>query len=141
MSRELREEIERQDAALGVALEAVRRLESELSGKRGRDADRLAALGLEERALQQESERLQARDAELRAERAALQGRIADGRAAFARTQAQAQARGPREPPATTWRFPANFSTRELLEPTSWRKGQPWYVRLLYWFADPPEWK
>lgn len=133
MSHELREEIERQDVALRAARDAVKRLEDELAAKGGHDADRHAALAREQAALEEEAERLRSRAEGLRAERATYQLRIDDGRAELARIS-------PRRAFAPTPESP-EYSASELLQPTGWRRGQPWYERLIYWLVKPPEWK
>jgi septal ring factor EnvC (AmiA/AmiB activator) len=136
MSRELREEIERQDARLKAAREAVQLLERELAAKGSHDASRKVALETEHAALLEEAERLRSRRDALQAERAKLEARIADGRAELARIRTS-QVHGTGVPFSTQPEYP----TRELFRPTGWRKGQPWYERLLYWLVKPPEWK
>lgn len=136
MSRELREEIERQDARLRAARDAVRLLEGELAAKGRHDSDQQAAFAREHAALLEEAERLRSRSDALKAERAALQARIEAGRAEFNRLRWN-RAPGPRPAISISPEYPAS----ELLEPTGWRRGQPWYVRVLYWLVKPPEWK
>jgi len=134
MSRELREEIERQDARLRAARDAVRLLEGELAAKGRHDDDRKAALAREHAALLEETQRLRSQSDALMAERATLQARIEAGRAKFDKLF-RSSARG--FAPSPSPEYPA----REVFKPTGWRRGQPWYVRALYWLVNPPEWK
>lgn len=136
MSRELREEIERQDARLKAARDAVRQLEGELAAKGRHDSEQQAAFAREHAALLEEAERLRSQSDALKAEGAALQARIEAGRAEFNRIR-WSSVFGPSPVIPVSPEYPAS----ELLEPTGWRRGQPWYVRVLYWLVKPPEWK
>jgi septal ring factor EnvC (AmiA/AmiB activator) len=140
MSRELREEIERQDARLKAAREAVQLLERELAAKGSHDASRKVALETEHAALLEEAERLRSRRDALQAERAKLEARIADGRAELARIRSSQVHQVVQEVHGMDPIDP-EYPTRELFRPTGWRKSQPWYERLLYWLVKPPEWK
>ncbi len=125
MDRDLRKEIEAADAALKVAraeLAAARELAKDVPGERAAKIAELRA---------QLAAHLAAIEA-LHTERSSLQSQIDLGRSIVERNRAHVPYT-PREDLRTT-------TLEDVVRPTGWRKGQPWYSRLLWWIFNAQEW-
>ena len=132
MDRDLRKEIEAADAALKVAraeLAAARELAKDVPGER---AAKIAELRAQLAAHLAAIEALSAHFEALRTERSSLQSQIDLGRSIVERNRAHVPYT-PREDLRTT-------TLEDVVRPTGWRKGQPWYSRLLWWIFNAQEW-
>ena len=131
MSRDLRKEIEAVDFELKTAraeLAAARELLALLPEERAAKAAELQAQLTADLAALEEST---AKAGELEGERALLRHQIDEGRATVSRNHVRSP--GAPEQPAT--------SLEDVVLPAGWRKGQPWYSRLLWWVLGAKEWK
>ena len=130
MPRDIRQEIESCDAALREAKRELALLQERASGlEQGREAQRVA-LRLQQASIENSLIELEQKTAVLREERSQLRDAISAGRSVVIRRF-----------DAGSYVEPQSTPISEVMKPTGWRKGQPWYSRLVWWILQAQEWK
>jgi hypothetical protein len=130
--RDIRKEIEATDAALRDARRELAQLQERAAGAEKSKEVQLLALRAQQQSIETALGELERKTSELRNERAELRDAISAGR----------QVLESNRPPDEVSQPPL-FATSitEVVRPTGWRKGQPWYSRLLWWLLQAQEWK
>lgn len=131
MPTDIREEIESCDAALRDARRELAALKEQAAGLEQRREAQLIALRAQQASIETSLTELERKTSELKEERSLLRDDISAGRSVVSR-----QWRPPPYVPP-----PEGPSFREVLKPTGWRVGQPWYSRLAWWLLQGEEWK
>ncbi len=130
MPRDIRQEIESCDAALREAKRELASLQERASGlEQGREAQRVA-LRLQQASIETSLIELEQKTAALSEERSQLRDAISAGRSVVSRSFVPG-----------TYVEPQSTPISEVMKPTGWRKGQPWYTRLVWWILQAQEWK
>ena len=130
MSGDIRKEIESCDAALHEAKRELAALKERAAGLEKTREAQLVALRSQQASIETTLTELARKTSELKEERSLLRDAISAGRAAVVQRVVHAPYV---EPPGVP------FS--EVLHPTGWRKGQPWYSRVMWWLLQGQEWK
>ncbi|MDP2272576.1 MAG: hypothetical protein Q8K32_17715 [Archangium sp.] len=130
MPTDIREEIESCDAALREAKRELASLQERAAGLEQRREAQLVALRSQQASIEAVLIELEQKTSAFKEERSQLRDAISAGRSVVSRSYNP----GPYvEPPSVP--------LSEVLNPTGWRKGQPWYSRVMWWLLQGQEWK
>ena len=130
MPTDIREEIESCDAALREAKRELVSLQQRAAGLEQRREAQLVALRAQQASIEAALSELEQKTSAFKEERSQLRDAISAGRSVVSRSFSP----GPYVEPQST-------PISEVMKPTGWRKGQPWYSRLIWWVLQAQEWK
>ena len=130
MPTDIRKEIESCDAALRDAKRELASLQERTAGlEQSREAQRVV-LRSQQASIEAAVNELEQKTAAFKEERSQLRDDISAGRSVVSRSFDP----GP-------YVEPQSVPLSEVLHPTGWRKGQPWYSRVMWWLLQGQEWK
>ncbi|MDP3155916.1 MAG: hypothetical protein Q8N23_24805 [Archangium sp.] len=130
MPTDIREEIESCDAALREAKRELASLQERAAGLEQRREAQLVALRSQQASIEAALNDLEQKTSAFKEERSQLRDAISAGRSVVARSYEPAP-----------YVEPPSVPLSEVLNPTGWRKGQPWYSRVMWWLLQGQEWK
>lgn len=130
MPTDVRKEIESCDAALRDAKRELASLQERAAGLEQRREVQLVALRSQQASIEAALIELEQKTSAFKEERSQLRDAISAGRSVVSRSYVPG-----------TYVEPPSVPLSEVLNPTGWRKGQPWYSRVMWWLLQGQEWK